>query len=425
MVLVLIPMALVMSKTISEVIADVAWQDTQQQAVLVAAAVRANVPHVIKPSVPGVELVQVVSPGGQVLAASPGASSEPMAKLMPPPDGSMENGQTCANPEPGCLRMTALRVDGPDSPVVYAARRTTTLTSTTFVNSIVAAQAAVLTAAVGWLAWVVTGRILRPMEAVRSQLATITLNHLSDRIAEPEGDDEIAKLIHTLNQTLLRLERATYEQRRFVADASHELRTPLAGLRVKLEEAQIHPQGRDMDGLLIETLGDVERLQAIMGDLLMLAGLGSSASSVREKVDLADLTRAELGRRADRIPVRASLADGVTVEGASSQLARVLTNLLDNAQRHARQRVEVEVSRDGTQAIMAVCDDGPGIPEADRERVFERFTRLDTARSREHGGTGLGLAIASDIVRSHSGTIAVLDSAHGGACFVVRLPLAP
>ncbi|MBB5781245.1 signal transduction histidine kinase [Nonomuraea jabiensis] len=424
--MVLIPMALVMSKMISEAIADLAWQDTQQQAVVAAAAVRAGVlPRAIKPSVPGVDLLQVVSPNGHVLATSPAAGSEPMAKLVPSSGGSMENSQTCANASPGCLRITALQADGPGSPIIYAARRTTTLTSTTFVNAIVAAQAAVLTAGVGWIAWEVTGRILRPVEAVRSQLATITLNHLSDRIAEPEGDDEIAKLIRTLNQTLLRLERATYEQRRFVADASHELRTPLAGLRVKLEEAQLHPQGRDVDGLLTETLGDVDRLQAIMGDLLMLAGLGSSASMTREKVDLADLTRTELDRRADRIPPRASLAEGVTVEGVSSQLTRVLTNLLDNAQRHAREQVEVEVRRDGTQAVMAVRDDGPGIPEADRERVFERFTRLDTARSRGHGGTGLGLAIASDVVRSHSGTIAVLDSAYGGACFEVRLPLAP
>ncbi|WP_431912595.1 sensor histidine kinase [Nonomuraea jabiensis] len=415
-----------MSKMISEAIADLAWQDTQQQAVLAAAAVRAGVlPRVIKPSVPGVDLLQVVSPSGRVLATSPAAGNEPMAKLVPSSGGSMENSQTCGNPAPGCLRITALQADGPGSPIVYAARRTTTLTSTTFVNSIVAAQTAVLTAGVGWIAWEVTGRVLRPMEAVRSQLATITLNHLSDRIAEPEGDDEIARLVHTLNQTLLRLERATYEQRRFVADASHELRTPLAGLRVKLEEAQMYPQGRDVDGLLAETLGDVDRLQAIMGDLLMLAGLGSSASTTREKVDLAELTRTELGRRADRIPPRASLAEGVTVEGVSSQLTRVLTNLLDNAQRHAREQVEVEVRRDGTQAVMAVRDDGPGVPEADRERVFERFTRLDTARSRGHGGTGLGLAIASDVVRSHGGTIAVLDSPYGGACFEVRLPLAP
>ncbi|QFY09954.1 HAMP domain-containing protein [Nonomuraea phyllanthi] len=424
--LILVPMAVVMSQVISTVVADVAWQETQQQAVLVAAAVRAGVlPRVIKPSVPGVDLVQVVSPSGHVLASSATASSEPMVKLMRPPGGAMENGQTCANPEPGCLRMTALRADGSGSPVVYAARRTTTLTSTTFVNFIVAAQAAVLTVAVGWIAWEVTGRILRPVEAVRSQLAAITLNHLTDRIAEPEGDDEITKLIHTLNQTLLRLERATHEQRRFVADASHELRTPLAGLRLKLEEAQLHPHGRDVDGLLAETLGDVDRLQAIMADLLLLAGLESSASAVREKVDLAELIRTELGRRADRIPVRARLADGVIVEGVSSQLTRVLTNLLDNAQRHARERVEIEVHPDSEQAIMVVCDDGPGIPEADRERVFERFTRLDTARSRGHGGTGLGLALACDIVRSHSGTIAVLDSTYGGARFEVRLPLRP
>ncbi|MET7328947.1 ATP-binding protein [Nonomuraea sp. NPDC005650] len=423
---ILIPLAVVMGAMLSQMIANVMWNETEQQAILLAAVVRSgNLPRVIKPSVPGVDLVQVVAPGGRVVAASPGADHRrPMDRAWPAPDATVQDLQTCTNSEPGCLRLSALRVDsGARSLVVYAAHRTTAIMSSTFDNAIVAAQAVLLAAAVGGITWYVTGRILRPVESITSQLATTTLNDLSHRIPGPKGDDEIARLIQTLNHTLLRLERATREQRRFVADASHELRTPLAGLRVKLEEAQLHPQDLDPQELLDNTLGDVDRLQAIATDLLLLAGLESTSTTVRTNVDLADLARTELDRRADRIPIQTNLQNGVTVDGTPVQLARLLTNLLDNAQRHAGERVEVEVSRQNGQALLTVSDDGPGVPEPDRQRIFERFTRLDAARSRHHGGTGLGLAIARDIAHAHAGTIAVRDSAQGGACFEVRLPL--
>ncbi|MCF6467729.1 HAMP domain-containing histidine kinase [Nonomuraea sp. MG754425] len=426
--LILIPVGLLMSAMISRTVADAMWNGTEQQAILVAANVRSGtLHHVIMPTVPGAELIQVVAPGGRILAASPDAGDrQPMDRVWPAPGDTIQDLQTCANPAPGCLRLSALRVDSAaGSPVVYAADRTTAMTSTVLDDILVAAQAALLTAVVGWITWNVTGRILRPVESITSQLDTITFNDLSRRIPEPAGRDEIARLVHALNQTLIRLERATHQQRRFVTDASHELRTPLAGLRVKLEEAQMNPQDINHDDLLGHTLGDVDRLQAITTDLLLLAGLESGSATHRESVDLTDLIRTELNRRADRIPVKARLQDGLTVDGTPTQLVRLLTNLLDNAERHARDRVEVELRGDDGQALLTVRDDGPGIPEADRERIFERFTRLDTARSRHQGGTGLGLAIAKDIAHAHSGTITVRNSAHGGAHFDVRLPLSP
>ncbi|GAA0971776.1 HAMP domain-containing sensor histidine kinase [Acrocarpospora macrocephala] len=423
---ILIPMAAVMSTVISQMFADVAWHDTQQQAILIAAAIRGgSLPHVVTPTVPGVDLVQVVAPDGRVLAASPAARNKPpISVARPAPNDPLLDLQTCSNAEPGCLRYSALRVDPrADSPIVLAARRTSTTLSTGFVDAIVAAQATVLVSCVAGLTWAVTGRILQPVNAIRSELAKITFSDLSHRIAEPAGDDEICRLIRTLNQTLLRLETATHQQRRFVADASHELRTPVAGLRVKLEEAQMHPRDIDVNGLVEHTLNDVLRLQAILADMLMLASLESSAERKRQRVDLAALTRAELKGRAHTPPIRSSLEDGVTVAGVPSQLSRMLTNLLDNAQRHARHVVDIEVHRDSDSALVTVCDDGPGIAEADRERIFERFTRLDTARSRGHGGTGLGLAIVSDVVHAHAGTILVGESVHGGSRFDVRFPL--
>ncbi|GAA1018719.1 hypothetical protein Aple_026430 [Acrocarpospora pleiomorpha] len=423
---ILIPMAAVMSTVISQMFADVVWHDTQQQAILIAAAIRGgSLPRVITPTVPGVDLVQVVAPDRRVLAASPMARNKPpISVARPEPNDPLQDLQTCSNPERGCLRYSVLRADPrADSPVVVAARRTNTVLSTGFVDAIVAAQAIVLISCVAGLTWAVTGRILQPVDAIRSKLAKITFSDLSHRIAEPAGDDEISRLIHALNQTLQRLETATHQQRRFVADASHELRTPVAGLRVKLEEAQMHPRDIDLNGLLEHTLDDVDRVQAILSDLLMLAGLESGAAAKRQRVDLAALTRAELKQRARTPPIRSSLEDGVTVEGVPSQLSRMLTNLLDNAQRHARHLVDIEVHRDSDSALVTVSDDGPGIAVADRERIFERFTRLDTARSRDRGGTGLGLAIVNDVVHAHSGTILVGESPHGGGRFDVRLPL--
>ncbi|WP_248962775.1 sensor histidine kinase [Sphaerisporangium perillae] len=425
--LVLIPMATLMSGMIQQVITDAAWNETQQEAIAVAAAVRSgHLSPVIMPVIPGVTLVQVVGPDRHVISASPAAENKPpMSTAWPTPQNPLQNLQTCANPEPGCLRLTTLRVESRlDSPVVYAARRSSPIMSTDSIDGIVAAQSAILMIFVGWITWRVTGRVLRPVDTIRSELAEITFRNLSHRIAEPQGDDEIAQLIRTLNQSLDRLERAMHDQKRFVADASHELRTPLAGLRVKLEEAQMHPRDIEAEGLLDRTLSDVDRLEAIMADLLLLTGLESNAAFVHERVDLAGLARAELNRRAECVPsIRSHLGDGVTVDGVPSQLSRVLINLLDNAQRHAKHTVDIEVCRDGNEALLTVSDDGAGIAEADRTRIFERFTRLDSARSRDRGGTGLGLAIANEVVQAHSGIVRVGDSPTGGARFEVRLPL--
>ncbi|MEU4227790.1 ATP-binding protein [Nonomuraea sp. NPDC026600] len=239
---------------------------------------------------------------------------------------------------------------------------------------------------------------------------------------------------HTHEHALsLKLEHATASlkqslarQRCFTTDASHELRTPLAGLRAQLEEAQLHPGETDLAELLDRALGDVDRLQAIITDLLLLAGIGAVPSPAVEPLDLARLAEAETSCRAgDRHPTRLELMPGVLVEAVPTQLCRVLRNLLDNAQRHAAHHVVVQVRRAGGKvAELSVTDDGPGVPEAEREHIFHRFTRLDTARSRHHGGTGLGLAIARDIACAHRGTLHVEDASPHGARFVLRLPRA-
>jgi signal transduction histidine kinase len=263
---------------------------------------------------------------------------------------------------------------------------------------------------------------------------------VTDEIPEFPGEDEVARLSRSVTGTVARLERALQQQRRFASDTSHELRSPIAGLRARLEEAQLHPNEVSLEDVVEEALQDVDRLETIVTDLLLLSrieasghanghgngnGHGGNANAARklETVDLAELVREEVSRRRDRLTVELHLQPGVRVDGVRSELGRVLTNLLDNAQRHADHLVEVDVHRDGDGAQLSVCDDGEGIAEADREQIFERFTRLGASRERDRGGSGLGLAISRDIAHAHHGTIEVGESASGGARFVLRLPL--
>ncbi|WP_280492682.1 sensor histidine kinase [Nocardia asiatica] len=275
----------------------------------------------------------------------------------------------------------------------------------------------VVVAAVTWL---VTRRALRPVEAIRAQLAEIMDGDLSRRVPEPRSRDEIARLAKTTNATLAALEQSAERQRQFIADAAHELRSPIASLRTQLEVAQAHPNLLELDGLIDDTI----RLEHLAADLLLLARLDAGEQPRSERVDLTALVRDELAHRVgDRITVDLAAPDDAVVTGSRPQLARVLGNLVDNAQRHAASTVLVTVER-GTDGriVLSVADDGPGVPQADRDRIFQRFVRLDDARTRDEGGAGLGLAIVRDVVERHGGAIHVTDGAPGGACFVVTLP---
>ncbi|MEU9608794.1 HAMP domain-containing sensor histidine kinase [Streptomyces sp. NPDC048057] len=268
--------------------------------------------------------------------------------------------------------------------------------------------------------WLVTRRALKPVEDIRAEMAAITASEdLSRRVPEPATRDEVARLAHTTNETLAALEASVERQRRFVADASHELRSPIASLRTQLEVGEAHPELLDVPGAVADTV----RLQQLAADLLLLARLDAGERPGRTRLDLSALVREEVSQRAgDRVTTAVDVADGVEVAGSHGQLARVLGNLLDNAQRHAAASVEVSVRREGGSAVLSVGDDGAGVPDAERERIFERFVRLDDARSRDEGGAGLGLAIARDVARRHGGTLTVGRSRAGGAQFVLRLP---
>ncbi|MGK3937849.1 HAMP domain-containing sensor histidine kinase [Streptomyces caeruleatus] len=266
--------------------------------------------------------------------------------------------------------------------------------------------------------WLVTRRALRPVEGIRAEMAAITASEdLARRVPVPDTHDEVARLARTTNETLAALETSVERQRRFVADASHELRSPIASLRTQLEVAAAHPELLDLDGAVEDTV----RLQHLAADLLLLARLDAGERVTDARIELAELVRERAAGR-DGVTVRAR---AVEVTGSRGQLERVLDNLLDNARRHARSAVAVTVRRDGDRhAVVEVADDGDGVPAGDRERIFERFVRLDEARARDDGGAGLGLAIARDVAARHGGTLTVRDAPTGGALFELRLPVA-
>ncbi|MEU1677121.1 HAMP domain-containing sensor histidine kinase [Streptomyces roseifaciens] len=275
------------------------------------------------------------------------------------------------------------------------------------------------------IAWAVTGAALRPVTTIRTELAAVTASALDRRVPVPAAGDEVAQLARTVNATLDRLELAVGRQRQFVADASHELRNPVAAVRSRLEVALAAPGGPSPEGVRA-ALEDTVRLQHVAADLLLLARFDARAPmAAGEPADLALLAAEEAARRpAPRVPLTVRAAAPVPLRGRTGQLERLLANLVDNALRHAASRVVITASLDGAagRAVLEVADDGPGIPEEERKRVFERFVRLDAARARESGGSGLGLAIAREIVRAHGGG---LDVAPGGtgARLVAWFPL--
>jgi signal transduction histidine kinase len=275
--------------------------------------------------------------------------------------------------------------------------------------------------------WVSIGRALRPVEGMRREADAITSARLDRRLPLPAGHDEIHRLATTINEMLDRIQRSDRLQRQFVSDASHELRSPLAVIRQSAEVARAYPDRVAQGALADDVLAESRRLEDLVGALLMLARLDDSRAVISaEPVDLDDLVLAEAGRVRDlpHLKVEVSHVSSGQVSGAAILLRQVVRNLVDNAARHATSWVGLSLQENDGWVELTVEDDGDGIPVPDRDRVFERFVRLDSARAREEGGAGLGLAIVRNIVETAHGTVRVDDSPAGGARFTVRLPSA-
>ena len=277
-------------------------------------------------------------------------------------------------------------------------------------------------------------RALGPIDRITRTAGRIGAADLSRRLALPASPDEVGRLAATFDGMLDRLEEAFARQRRFTADASHELRTPLALLTGRAEVALDRPRTpAEYRAVLAGVRDDAARMARLLGELLTLARAdGGQDLLVREPVDLADLVADTLAALVPLAEERGvALAAGAlvpcTISGDQTRLTQLLVNLIDNALKYtpAGGRVTVDLERDDDTATILVADTGIGIAPEYLPRLFERFYRVDTARSRAEGGAGLGLAIAEWIARAHGGDIAVTSAVGGGSTFSVRLPLAP
>ncbi|MCQ8194950.1 sensor histidine kinase [Streptomyces rugosispiralis] len=269
---------------------------------------------------------------------------------------------------------------------------------------------------------------LRPVEAIRVLTASVTASDPRERVTVPAAGHEITALATTINTTLQRLDNAAAQQRRFVADAAHELRSPLTTLLASLEVALAYPERTDWPATATTAARQTRRLQALAEDLLLLARLDTRTPIAGP--DTVDLT-ALASRLTEQYPLAErplTLTCDSTApahaHGDPDEYERLLRNLIDNAARHAAHRIQITVRNQDAWVVLTVHDDGPGVPTEDAERIFERFVRLDDARSRDHGGTGLGLAIARDLAHRHRGTLTLAPRTLG-ACFQLRLPRAP
>jgi signal transduction histidine kinase len=381
-------------------------------------------------AVPGEEaaLVQVIDSAGRVVSASANIEGqEPIASFEPGParpEGSTTRTLPIGNDAE--FRVVTVRADAASGPVTIhvAASLEHVEESVVAVTGILLVGLPILLFLVGATSWVIVGRALRPVEAIRSEVAHISAHDLGRRVPAPPVDDEIGRLARTMNAMLDRLQTFTDRQRRFVADASHELQSPIASSRAELDIAVAHSRATDWTATAAGLLDDNERMERLVRDLLYLARADDPATSTPNgPVDLDDVVASEVERIRSRarVPIEASGVSPVEVSGHADALGRVVRNLLENADRHATSAVTVELRRDGRMARLVVSDDGPGVPEPDRERIFERFTRLDESRTRDTGGAGLGLAIAREITEAHGGRIAA-EQCDRGARFVVSLP---
>ena len=376
---------------------------------------------------PGVPRVQVLDSADQVVGGDPESAGKP-AMYRLPTGVSKQHTVVGALPllDGATADVYAVRVASPVGPEVVVAAMSLAPVGvrTREAAEATAALCVVSLVVVGFVAWFTAGRVLRPVERMRAQAAAITASgDLSSRLAD-SGSRELASLSGTLNGMLTSLERSVEQQRRLVADAAHELRTPLAGLIAALEVARDHPAAAP--GTLVSDLLDGHRrLGRMVNDLLVMAALDGHAPRSVAPVDLTGVVT-DCSRRSvpDGVELRIGAMDRVTVLGNEAQLSRMVGNLVDNALRYASSTVELSVSVHGDRAVVTVADDGPGVPEADRERIWGRFVRLDDDRSRAGGGSGLGLAMVRELAEVHGGTAEV----HGrdplpGAEFIVRLPV--
>jgi signal transduction histidine kinase len=371
------------------------------------------------------QVMQVLDARGRVVAATRQLVGKPPIANLRPTDKHVHTQRTLCPPAglKGCMTVVSYKVSQPDGIwLLYVAVPVVPWYGNATALFLAIGASLLITATVTAGTFRELTKAMGPVNAIRTELAEITSTGLDRRVPVPRKFAEIILLAETANDTLDRIEGAYQQLRRFTSDASHDLRSPITAMRAQLEEALMYPQDTDWPKMSAAVLAGVDRLQAIVTDLLTLARLDARAPLTRNPADLGRLVGAELDRRTYRMEIVKDLRQNVFVDCDRLRITRVLVNLLDNAERHAISQITVIVRADGPTAVLEVIDDGAGIAHEYREMVFERFTRLEASRDRDAGGTGLGLAIAREIAEAHQGTLTIQDSERG-ARFVLRLPV--
>ena len=368
------------------------------------------------------DAVQVVRDDGTVAAASANLAGLPAMVWPVPPEPVQVVG-----PQDAEALLVVAQQAGPDRTVLVARTLQARDDSVLFVATLLAVGLPVLVLVVGLLCWTLVGRALRPVEAIRREVDSISSSALHRRVSEPPGADEISRLATTMNRMLDRLDRAQQQQRRFVSDASHELRSPIAAIRQYAEVATMHPARTSVPELARVVLDEDLRVQNLVENLLLLARTDERRRPHAAPVDLDDLVFDEARhlRRTTGVRVDVAAVSGGRMRGDATALRRVLRNLGENAARHATSTITFALHQRADGVELVVDDDGPGIPAQDREHVLQRFVRLDEARNRDDGGAGLGLAIVAAVVAAHGGRVAVEDGPRGGARFRLSFPAVP
>lgn len=409
--------------TLREALVDDVRTATALRAREIAAALESGEAPTLAVGEADEQLIQVIGAGGEVVAASGNVDHLPaLVRLAPgesvrfhPPIDDDEFLAVAAAAEAPVGQVT----------VVFARALDGVGDSTEALAGLLAVAGPVLLALVGATTWFVVGRALAPVEAIRAEVDEISTAELHRRVPLPPAQDEIGRLAGTMNRMLARLEDGQARQRRFVADASHELRSPLASIRQHAEVALAHPGRSTVTDLSETVVAESRRIQQLVDDLLLLARADERTLQLqRRPVDLDDVVFDEAARlrAATELRIDTRRVSAGRIHGDERTLGRVLRNLGDNAVRHARTTVAFSLTEEAGTVELGVDDDGPGVPPEHRERILERFVRLDESRNRDEGGAGLGLAIVAEVVAAHGGQLVVADSPLGGARFSLRFP---
>lgn len=422
----------------------------RNRAVDVAGQLAASGPQasleIVSEPLSGVDMVRIIAPGERILAGQVMRGLENVAALPAPAAGEITRDQL-RGPDGQDLRVTSVGVEVRGATFVVqvgtVADRYDSLLGTGAILFLSFVPVAGLATAA--FVYYAMGRVLRPVESIRSRVAEISASGHGERVPVPQAEDEIARLARTMNAMLARLDGARTAQVAFIGDASHELRSPLSTLSTMLELSSTSGTPVDVETVDELLLPEVQRMRAMVEDLLLLAKNDERGKPLRrEDVDLDDIVLSEAARArglgtagldtaGGGAPGRTDLQVEVSVEparlvGDPDALQRVVRNLVDNARRHARERMSLGLTVDRTapgspRATIVVDDDGEGVPDTQKDTVFDRFARLDADRARGTGGSGLGLAIVAEITRSHGGQVRVEDAPGGGARFLVELPV--